>query len=87
MKNHVESHDCWCEPRVEVLDDCCRLFIHHPEEWQQFTAFRRDGWPLCPGCGEDELWTPWTPPEGCEANLDDYIANKLSCLRCGWRSV
>lgn len=82
---HLESFDCWCEPRVEAVGEH-RIIVHHPEEWRQYTAFRRDGWPFCPRCGEDELWTPWTP-EGEEASLDDYIANKLSCLRCEWRSV
>lgn len=35
---------------------------------------RPDDWPLCPRCGEDELWSP----DGTE----DGIA---SCLACHWK--
>ena len=87
MRAHNESGaDCWCEPRIIVVDDESHIFVHHPEEWSQFTRFRADGWPLCPGCGEDELWTPWTPTAGEEAGLDDYVANKLRCYACRWES-
>ena len=98
MRAHNESGaDCWCEPRIIVVygeSHIFHTFVHHPEEWSQFTRFRADGWPLCPGCGEDELWTPWTPPADAEATFDDYVANKfddyvankLRCLACRWES-
>lgn len=41
-----------------------------------YVQFREDGWPLCPGCDEDELWSPATPAT---------IETISSCLRCGWR--
>lgn len=40
------------------------------------TEFRKDGWPLCPRCGEDELWSHEQP-----ANAAGY----LSCYRCMWK--
>ena len=47
--------------------------------------YRADGWPLCPCCGEDELWSrlQWDglterPP------LSEWIAVGLSCYYCGW---
>ena len=86
MRIHAESSDCWCEPKVIVVEPDARVIVHHPDEWDQFRAFRADGWPLCPSCGDDELWTPWTPPVDQTACLDDYVANKLRCLMCGWIS-
>lgn len=40
-----------------------------------FTERRKDGWPLCPRCGEDELWSN-EPHDG-----NAYIAG---CYRCTW---
>lgn len=37
---------------------------------------RRDGWPLCPRCGEDELYSLATPAT---------IETICGCYRCGWR--
>lgn len=34
---------------------------------------RPDGWPLCPRCGEDELWSP-----------DSTEAGIQNCLACHW---
>ncbi len=53
---------------------------------KMYTEFRNDGWPLCPRCGEDELftlalWPDWqvsTPPLAwCVARID-------GCYRCAW---
>lgn len=43
---------------------------------QMFTNFRADGWPLCPTCGEDELYS-----------LATYatLGTIEGCYRCGWR--
>lgn len=40
-------------------------------------AKRSDGWPLCPGCGEDELFSLAFP-----LPLPTDI---VGCYRCGWR--
>src|SRR6266496_849093 len=37
--------------------------------------YRADGWPLCPRCGDDELWS---------AALPASTTGDLSCYRCGW---
>ena len=48
------------------------------------TAFRDDGWPLCPHCGDDELWSrlQWDG-KGARPPIQDYIDAGLSCYRCG----
>lgn len=40
--------------------------------------YRRDGWPLCPQCGEDELMSSRFPASA---------ADPLKCLRCGWQGT
>lgn len=51
-------------------------------------ATRADGWPLCPTCDEDELysllrWDGLTdrPP------LQEWIDAGLRCYKCGWDST
>lgn len=51
----------------------------------EIAEYRADGWPLCPNCGEDELWSPllWDgdserPP------VSAYIAAGLRCYFCDW---
>ena len=36
---------------------------------------RPDGWPLCPKCGEDELYCLMEP--AC-------VCRDMRCYRCGW---
>ena len=52
-----------------------------------YTEHRADGWPLCPVCGEDELWSglPWNgndprPP------MQEWIDHGLRCYKCGFDS-
>jgi hypothetical protein len=40
--------------------------------------YRRDGWPLCPNCGDDELWS---------RALDPRATDPLRCYVCGWSGV
>lgn len=48
--------------------------------------FRKDGWPLCPVCGEDELWTPVDTHEGShpskQAGIQHGINSGMSCYAC-----
>lgn len=41
-----------------------------------YREFRKDGWPLCPNCGEDELWS---------AEMKPTVETITSCLKCHWR--
>lgn len=51
---------------------------------------REDGWPLCPKCGLDEVWSPLivtdeagyprTPPLAEYVTHDDF-----RCYACSWR--
>lgn len=49
----------------------------------EITEYRADGWPLCPCCGEDELWSPliWLDER---PSIEDFIAAGLRCYLCGW---
>ncbi len=48
---------------------------------------RADGWPLCPHCGKDELWSPLIPnPIDSKPPVSAYIEAGLRCYRCGWAS-
>ncbi|HEV8474577.1 MAG TPA: hypothetical protein VGR82_17500 [Methylomirabilota bacterium] len=38
--------------------------------------YRADGWPLCPRCGDDELWSREVPVSA---------SDELTCYLCGWR--
>jgi hypothetical protein len=58
-----------------------RQFAPIPEP----TAFRPDGWPLCPRCGEDELWSPIWNSDRPRPSLDEFLAGPLACYACGWR--
>lgn len=53
-----------------------------------FKKFRRDGWPLCPQCGEDELYSylmlTWTEPE--PPSIQDCMDAGMACYRCSWKS-
>ena len=42
-----------------------------------YREFRDDGWPLCPQCGEDELWSPASPAT---------IETISGCYRCDWKA-
>lgn len=54
---------------------------------EEIRAHRADGWPLCPRCEEDELWSPlaWDG-EGERPPVSAYIAAGLRCYYCGWSS-
>ena len=48
---------------------------------------RADGWPLCPRCGEDTLYSAlvWDKADGTEPpSLAEYIAAGLKCSACEW---
>jgi hypothetical protein len=48
---------------------------------------RPDGWPLCPVCGEDELWSPLSwDGTGEKPPIAAYEAAGLTCYRCNWKS-
>jgi hypothetical protein len=57
--------------------------VTHP-----FTQWRPDGWPLCPHCGKDELWSDfWWDGTGVKPPVQRYIDAGLTCYRCGWQSA
>ena len=55
------------------------------------TTIRVDGWPLCPICGNDEVWSPLTVEDGTghprTPTLEEYVDHgDFRCYACGWRS-
>lgn len=54
----------------------------------QFKEFRKDGWPLCPQCEEDELYSylmlGWTKDE--RPSIQECINAGMQCYRCNWKS-
>jgi len=57
-------------------------------EVNEIKEYRADGWPLCPQCEEDELYSllQWDgikerPP------LAEWIAAGLRCYRCNWSKM
>jgi hypothetical protein len=55
----------------------------------QFREFREDGWPLCPACGEDELFGTLItarPGSGPLASPEEIFAGGFKCYACGWES-
>lgn len=52
-----------------------------------YTEYRADGWPLCPQCGEDELWSAfdWDGSDP-KPPMQAWIDHGLRCYRCGWSS-
>lgn len=58
-----------------------------PKSTSHIEVFERraDGWPLCPHCGEDELWSPLTWDGDEKPPLQDFVNAGLSCYYCGWK--
>jgi hypothetical protein len=57
-------------------------------------AFRKDGWPLCPECGEDELASDLLLRGDVhryerrpDLTMADYLASTFFCYQCQWRGV
>jgi hypothetical protein len=49
-----------------------------------YTEFRKDGWPLCPRCGEDELYSlAWLNIP--RSKLEDYLEAMEGCYSCHWK--
>jgi hypothetical protein len=52
--------------------------------------FRSDGWPLCPSCVDDELWSPLIKRDDFGVprtpTLAEYLeADDFRCYACNWR--
>ena len=55
-------------------------------------AARADGWPLCPTCGEDEVWSPLIVEDDSgyprTPTLEEYMEyGAFECLACGWKRL
>lgn len=58
-----------------------------PSFEERQAGVRADGWPLCPQCGEDEVWSTFRPsPPDYRGTLEQYLSETatLRCYRCGW---
>lgn len=81
-QHHYECVVC-AGPCSLALDDYCPTC---GTELPTFGRFRPDGWPCCPQCDEDELWSPFLPkpPDYRPGTLEEYVAAGLRCYLCGW---
>src|SRR5262249_23757670 len=51
-------------------------------------ATRQDGWPLCPRCGEDELWSSFAwNGDGERPPMQAWLDAGLTCYQCGWSNI
>jgi len=61
-----------------------------PAPFGQFKEFRADGWPFCPQCEDDELWSrahmAWDG-SGEKPTVEHGIRSGMKCYRCGWESA
>lgn len=57
----------------------------------QYKEFRKDGWPFCPNCEDDELWSPglldYYSRTGEMPSINWCIDDGLQCYRCQWQST
>lgn len=54
-----------------------------------FKESRADGWPFCPVCEEDELYSLRMlnyHGQGEKPSLADCLAGEMRCYRCAWSS-
>jgi hypothetical protein len=72
-------------PQYHDIDDDFEYYLSQ-QGLEQFKEFRKDGWPLCPNCGEDELWCPslvsFYNVNGRNPIVDECIELGLRCYRC-----
>lgn len=56
-----------------------------PVDRMEETEHRADGWPLCPRCGNDELFSTMPPIEFIgEPPLSRFFGYRFSCYWCRW---
>jgi hypothetical protein len=54
---------------------------------KRFKEHRKDGWPLCPRCGEDELFSAICgviKPDMRQPTLEECLSNGFACMNCDW---
>jgi hypothetical protein len=50
--------------------------------------YRKDGWPLCPRCDEDELMSLAVAFNGVTGEMRQPLpTDRMRCLRCNWTGV
>jgi hypothetical protein len=52
-----------------------------------FKEYRKDGWPFCPRCEEDELYSHlmlgWSNPDSTPT-VQQCIESGMTCYQCSW---
>lgn len=59
-----------------------------------FKEFRRDGWPLCPQCEEDELYSVYLMTDHAltrqmreeKIPAEELLRYPFRCYQCSWRN-
>jgi hypothetical protein len=57
----------------------------------QYREFRKDGWPFCPCCDEDELANPgfsvaFYNEHQRTPTVEEFLESGLICYLCNWHS-
>ena len=72
-------------PQYRDVDDEVEDYLSQ-QGLKAFKEFRADGWPLCPNCGEDELWCPglvaYYNSNQRNPTVQECIRLGLRCYRC-----
>lgn len=53
----------------------------------RFKEFRPDGWPYCPHCGEEELYSNlmlWWDGTEPRPTMEQILSGRFGCYACGW---
>jgi hypothetical protein len=64
------------------------------EQLNSFKEFRKDGWPFCPRCEEDELYSVYLntsqgmnrQKNGEQIPVEELLKYPFRCYRCNWRN-
>lgn len=77
----------WCYgPEEPAWWTCANHFLKQ-ENLRHLRTFRKDGWPLCPKCEEDEVYSVvmmcWKGDEP-KPTMEECLQGELGCYRCGW---
>ncbi len=80
----------YCEPTPDsapvASTKALSMGIAKTESMQQ--EYRRDGWPLCPRCGDDELYSLVIMQNAGKVpgpTLDECFAGEFRCYYCNWQ--
>lgn len=84
--DEVEGFEIIWDSPHDLFEKCCNLDCGQMDIGR-FKEYRKDGWPLCPRCNDDELLSclmmVWC--KRCtKPTLAQCLSNGFFCLNCDW---